>query len=390
MNLNRYTVLDLETTIKAPIPHFGAAPLWPSNKVVLLGYKHEGSSEIKTIGREHDAKFIREVSSEHRMLVGHNIPFDLLYLMRRGLHLANHTLWDTQKFFYIQRGRSPYSTSLEEVAHFYGVPFKKDVEIKERFKVGIGSDEIDEELLREYLIDDVETTEKIFLKQKEFCQGQCKYFERYMTAMMNSLIPTTQMTFNGIYFNSASAKAEMKEKESQLDSLTTEFIQRWTRDLPVKEFNASSPVQIGRRLWGSDLVGELSETVTEVLDEVYKSGARKGQNKTRQTAKKYFVKGLVSESTIKIFQKNKWKTDGSAQTIKRLKKHDAGEVAESFVADLESLRHLTKEISTYYKPYINYSISDILHPSFNHCVTATGRLSSSKPNFQNINGKKDL
>ena len=298
MNLNRYTVLDLETTIKAPTPHFGATPLWPSNRAVLIGFKHEEDKAVTVIGRKDDAAFIRDVSKEHRMLVGHNIPFDLLYLMRRGLHLANHTLWDTQKFFYIQRGRSPHSTSLEEVAHFYGVPFKKDVEIKERFSVGIGSDEIDEELLREYLIDDVDTTEKIFLKQKEFCQSQCKYFERYMEVMMNSLIPTTQMTFNGIYFNSASAKAEMKEKEEQLELLTSEFTQRWTKDLPVKEFNAGSPVQIGRRLWGSDLVGQLTETVTEVLDDVYKSGARKGQNKTRQATKKYFVKGLVSASTI--------------------------------------------------------------------------------------------
>jgi DNA polymerase I-like protein with 3'-5' exonuclease and polymerase domains len=98
----------------------------------------------------------------------------------------------------------------------------------------------------------------------------------------------------------------------------------------------------------------------------------------------------VSQQTVELFKRNKWKTDGSAQTIKRLKKHDAGKDAEEFVSDLENLRHLTKEISTYYKPYINYSIGNVLHPSFNHCVTATGRLSSSKPNFQNINGKKDL
>ena len=33
-----YIVLDLETTIKAPTPHFGASPTYPANKIVMLGW----------------------------------------------------------------------------------------------------------------------------------------------------------------------------------------------------------------------------------------------------------------------------------------------------------------------------------------------------------------
>jgi DNA polymerase I-like protein with 3'-5' exonuclease and polymerase domains len=385
-----YTVLDLETTIRAPTPHFGATPMWPSNKSVMLGFKHEGDIETTTQTDEsEEARFIQKISSERRLLVGHNLPFDLLYLMRQGLHLSNHRVWDTQKFYYIERGRSPDSTSLENVAAHYGIPFKKDEEVKERFDVGIGADEIDEELLREYLIADVETTEQIYLAQREVA-SRCGFFSRYVRAMMNALIPTTQMTYHGISFNAQAARNEMEGKERQLELRTDSFIAKWTKDLKVKDFNPSSPVQIGRRLWGSDLVGPLKETVTETLSEVYKSGKKKGQFKTKQVVREHRVIGLVSQQTVELFKRNKWKTDGSAQTIKRLKKHDAGKDAEEFVSDLENLRHLTKEISTYYKPYINYSIGNVLHPSFNHCVTATGRLSSSKPNFQNINGKKDL
>jgi DNA polymerase I-like protein with 3'-5' exonuclease and polymerase domains len=356
----------------------------------MLGFKHEGDIETTTqTGESEEARFIQKISSERRLLVGHNIPFDLLYLMRQGLHLSNHRVWDTQKFYYIERGRSPDSTSLENVAAHYGIPFKKDEEVKERFDVGIGADEIDEELLREYLIADVETTEQIYLAQKELA-SRCNYFSRYVRAMMNALIPTTQMTYHGISFNAQAARNEMEGKERQLELRTDSFIAKWTKDLKVKDFNPSSPVQIGRRLWGSDIVGPLKETVTETLSEVYKSGKKKGQFKTKQVVREHRVIGLVSQQTVELFKRNKWKTDGSAQTIKRLKKHDAGKDAEEFVSDLENLRHLTKEISTYYKPYINYSIGNVLHPSFNHCVTATGRLSSSKPNFQNINGKKDL
>ena len=31
-------MLDLETTIKAPTPHFGASPTYPANKIVMLGW----------------------------------------------------------------------------------------------------------------------------------------------------------------------------------------------------------------------------------------------------------------------------------------------------------------------------------------------------------------
>ena len=245
----QYTVLDLETSIRAPQPHFGAAPMWPSNRAIMLGFKNTNDDETTTVGEGQEAPFIRAISKQHRLLVGHNIPFDLLYLMRKGLHLSNHRLWDTQKFFYIERGRSGESTSLENVAKYYGVPFKKDIEVKERFAVGIGADKIDEDLLREYLIADVETTEKIFLKQRKLCDD-CKYFSRYIRSMMDALIPTTQMTFYGISFNSSSAKREMEDKELQLELLTNNFVEKWTADLPLTEFNPASPLQIGRRLWG--------------------------------------------------------------------------------------------------------------------------------------------
>lgn len=396
---DKYTVLDLETSIRAPQPHFGAAPMWPSNRTIMLGFKNTNDDETTIVGEGQEAPFIRAISKQRRLLVGHNLPFDLLYLMRKGLHLSNHRLWDTQKFYYIERGKSGGSTSLENVAKHYGIPFKKDIEIKERFKVGIGADKIDADLLREYLVSDVEVTEQIFLAQVKLCTEM--YFTRYVRAMMDSLGPTTQMNFYGIAFDARSAKVEMATKEAQLSVATAEFVEKWTRDYPAAfrtggatEFNPASSVQIGRRLWGSASAGPLRETVTETLDETYKSGAKKGQRKTKKVTKEHHVKGLVSPDTAELFEKSKWQTDGSAQTIKRLKKHDAGKGSADFVADLEHLRHLSKEIGTYYKPYISYSIGDttsdepsVLYPNFNHCVTATGRLSSSKPNFQNINGK---
>ncbi len=49
--------------------------------------------------------------------------------------------------------------------------------------------------------------------------------------------------------------------------------------------------------------------------------------------------------------------------------------------------NMEKMCSTYLEPFLNLSIEGILYPQYNNCATATGRLSSSKPNLQNIPSK---
>ena len=151
---DKVTVLDLETTIKAPTPHFGASPTYPANKIVMLGYRTNDIEEILTEKKDIE-EFIDKVQSEHHLLVGHNIAFDLLYLIRYGLKMGHNSVWDTQKFAYMHSGRILTQPSLETVAKKLRLPFKKDTEIKERFRAGIGADEIDEDLLRSYLESDV-------------------------------------------------------------------------------------------------------------------------------------------------------------------------------------------------------------------------------------------
>ena len=100
------------------------------------------------------------------------------------------------------------------------------------------------------------------------------------------------------------------------------------------------------------------------------------------------VAGLVSQETIDVFNEKGWEKKSGADVLNHILKyeHENTEAAQ-FVKDILALRNLAKAHSTYFKPYVSFAVHDTIHPSYNHCVTQTGRLSSSKPNMQNINGK---
>jgi len=156
------------------------------------------------------------------LVVGHNLSFDLYYLLNMAERVnrtdfLNKTfyVWDTQKFYYMQTGRATVSPSLEFVAEAMSVPFKKDVEIKERFNAGIGSDKIDEELLADYLVEDVNVTAEDFRRQGRFCKNRGSKYTLYMMEMMHGIFATTHMSRNGLCFATESGTKEVETVQSK-------------------------------------------------------------------------------------------------------------------------------------------------------------------------------
>lgn len=386
---DKVTVLDLETTIKAPTPHFGASPTYPANKIVMLGYRTNDIEGILTEKKDIE-EFIGKVQSEHHLLVGHNIAFDLLYLIRYGLKMGHNSVWDTQKFAYMHSGRMLTQPSLETVAKKLRLPFKKDTEIKERFRAGIGADEIDEDLLRSYLESDVRVTKQIFDKQYGWLRIKSKHTQCYYLEMMNGIGVTTQMTSKGFEFDLGGAK-EQSQKASILATQREEAIKKeWGKIYPA-EFNPNSAAQVETILWGGEVSVPTTETVKDEEGNPvkYKTGEKKGQIKTRKTTSGVSVSPLVKAETVKLFENRGWEKKAGAKTLEYIQKYEKESPAEDFCFEIEFLRKAAKTLSTYYKPYISFAVDYTLHPSYNHCVTRTGRLSSSKPNMQNINGRNE-
>ena len=387
-----YIVLDLETTIKAPTPHFGASPTYPANKIVMLGWNENDYGVIIYKNKNDIDAFCKKVNQAGIMIVGHNIAFDLLYLCKHGFEFGHNNIWDTMKFHYIQTGRLESNPSLERVAKHWRLPFRKDTEIKERFKAGIGADEIDEALLSSYLKSDVDITSKVFHKQKQYMDLQGHDFKTYTMEMMNAVGVTSDITRLGLHFDTSAAK-EMMTKDSQLlQSMENVVADRWEKELPEPIlFNPNSSSKVESLLWGGEFNVATREKITDEngVPMRFKTGENKGKIKTKMSNKKVQVLGLVSEKTRNIFSNKKWEKKSGADVLQHIIKYeDESTKASQLAKDILSLRNLAKSHSTYFKPYVSFAIHDTIPPTYNHCVTQTGRLSSSKPNMQNISGKQ--
>ena len=380
-------VFDIETTINAPSPHFGATPHHRDNDIVLLGYL-EDFGEIKIT---EDPLELKDRIGAGTRLVGHNIAFDLSYLMRHFEISPQVEVWDTQKFDYLLCGRGARTPSLEKTAERMEVPFKKDEEIKERFRVGIGSDKICRRLLTEYLEEDVRTTAAVYLHQLNAIPEDSNR-SVYIQKLMQGVLVTTQMAFNGLPFQVGGARKEVEEIILEKEHRVSEATERYARYWPtlLGEFNLSSPSQIKLFLWGGEKKYIVDTQVTNEQGEPirYKTGDRVGEIKTKKETKVYVSDGLCSAKIKREFSLKGWETNTDDTALKRLIELDKiiKDVRE-FSKDVLKIRNLEKTISTYYKPYIEYSIDGRIHPNYNHCITQTGRLSSSKPNMQNISGK---
>ena len=91
---------------------------------------------------------------------------------------------------------------------------------------------------------------------------------------------------------------------------------------------------------------------------------------------------LFDKLQLKMFKKR----STSVEVLRKLVNHHP--IAELIL----KYRHLSKLVNTYLDKLPNYINikSNRIHTSFNQSITSTGRLSSTKPNFQNIPIKTDV
>ena len=278
--------------------------------------------------------------SEEILKVGQNLKYDLEVLRNYGIELKGK-MWDTMIAHYLIQPELRHNMDYMAEIYLHYQTIHIDELIGPKGKNQRSMRELDPKDVYEYAAEDADIT----LQLKNKLEPELKKYgaEKLFYEIEMPLMPVlAEMEMNGVCLDTDS----LAETSKQLTSRMNEIEQR-IYELAGQPFNIASPKQVG-----------------EILFDKLKIVEKAKKTKTGQY--------VTSEEVL--------------QQLKN--KHE-------IVADILEHRGLKKLIGTYIDalPKLINPHTGHIHTSFNQTITATGRLSSSDPNLQNIpirgeNGKE--
>lgn len=400
-----YTVIDLETSIKnrgdESVGQFQASPFHPDNKIVLLGEKTEASDSVRIVDGKQIDSVVAEppsdvINVEGTIIVGQNIGFDYLYLYKT-FPLLRETyrramIWDTMIVEYLLSGQEDMYMSLDKLALKYGGTVKPDA-IKAYWNEGIDTEKIPRAELVEYLEGDVNNTEIVFLGQIE--RAHRMNMLPLIRSQMDARLATIEMEWNGTYIDKEGLKeaGDILHREGELLNEEATRVMGEFFDLPKDSdlvISASSPKQLSTMLFGGVLTFHVKEhAVVDGVPQYTKSGPNKGKPKMVRIGHSKYYAGMFNDPTrysATLGRSGMWGT-GEA-ILKKLVEDTLTPEKKVFIESLLKIRTMEKDYSAFYKSTLELIWHDgCLHPQYQHTATATGRLSCSKPNLQQVSGK---
>jgi len=341
------------------------------NKAVCLGVKLDNDPTNAWFFPNNLAE---DFLGDEDLVIAFNAKFELGWSRRLGYEMPK-AVWCVQLAEYMLDRQKPYP-SLEETAQKYGLSSKLDIVATEYWDKGLCTTDVPKDILSEYCIQDVELTYAIYLIQLKQFQTRPALFRLFKLACQDLLV-LAEMEWNGLPYNEHLCKeraAECEKEKLQIESVLGAIY-------PDILLNFNSGDQLSAFLYGGTIV----QTVKQPIG-VYKTGERKGQVKFQNVDIEHKLPRLVEPlKNSELKKPGFYATDEG--TLKKLK----GPFAKKYVSLILRLAKLDKLVGTYYEgfPKLNKTMDwneSMLYPNYNQCVTQTGRLSSSRPNGQNISG----
>lgn len=440
-------VIDTETTWQLINDKTYPLPFDPRNKLVTFQYyKENGETDIFILDHKDiptdithgvTAASVQRILSEATLLIGHNIKFDVMWLRECGFEV-NCPLYDTMINEYIRAKGMKVDLSLKGCAERYNLTRKSDV-LGAYMKEGVNTDAIPLNELSEYALSDCVTTYELYKYQQTNPIGNTEAVEAMMNEFVDVLVT---MERNGVYIDLEELdkiendyKKEFQELEAKLNLTIYEVM----GDTP---FNLSSPEQLSQIIYSRKIIDkkhwketfnlgtELRNSVTKkrrpyrMKDSKFAQSVREGTQKVYKTravrcdecngigsfrkkkkdgtdfkkdsfCHKCNRTGIYYENTDKIAgfklvpKGTAWVSESGFATNKTLMQSVISDVnikpaLKEFLTDYLRYSAIETYLSSFIDGIRRNVRNGILHVNFNQCVTATGRLSSSNPNFQNL------
>ena len=263
--------------------------------------------------------------------VGQNLKYDLEVLRNYNIRLQG-AMWDTMIAHYLIQPELRHNMDYMAETYLHYQTIHIDELIGPRGKNQRSMRDLSPTLVYEYACEDADIT--LQLKNRLEPELKKRACESLFYQIEMPLMPVVaEMEMNGVVLDTESLKQTSKDLTARMNEIEARIY-----ELAGEQFNISSPKQVGDILFAK----------MKIIDKPKKT-------KTGQY--------VTSEEVLTQLQG----------------KHE-------IVADILAFRGLKKLLSTYVDnlPTLINPRTGHIHTSFNQCITATGRLSSSDPNLQNI------
>tara|TARA_R110001606_G_scaffold215400_1_gene363255 strand:+ start:3966 stop:6014 length:2049 start_codon:yes stop_codon:yes gene_type:complete len=433
------TVLDVETTFSK---EGDPSPFNPDNRLVSVGindeyyfFHHKDLQDIDTIANR---KAVQEILDKSELVIGHNLKFDMSWLYQCGFTYGGN-LYDTMIGEYIIKRGEKKSVSLKACCQRRNISSKFDV-LETYMNKGYNIDEIPFEQLRDYGIQDVKITKELYDSQMESFDNHANSKLIPTRDLMNEFLKVLiDMESNGNYVDLEELGVVEKELEAEYYRIKNKVDKIVAIVMGDTKINLSSTEDLSKVIYSRKVqdksfwvelfnIGLNKEThkkkrrpiltekqfehyVLKYTDVIYKTiaeqcssckglGYIRKNNSDGTISKRLNIcpkcnkEGVIYTETeakagfgyitkrVQDVSQGGFKTDrGTLEKISMLSEGLLKEFVDSIIR--------YSAVSTYLNTFItgikdNTRGDNILHPSFNQHVTTTGRLSSSKPNFQNM------
>ena len=320
--------LDTETTGTDPITAelVGMSFSYAENQAVYIPVPKDREETKKIVN------LLKPVfENEHAVKVGQNIKYDMLVLSNYGVQIKGK-LFDTMIAHYVLQPELRHNMDYLAEIYLKYQTIHIDELIGPKGKGQKNMRDLSPTEVYKYACEDADVTLKLkALLEKEMQEsGVTELFEQIEMPLVPVL---AYMERNGVRIDTEALKESSRHFTARMQQIETEVHQ-----LAGVEFNIASPKQVG-----------------EVLFDRLKIVEKPKKTKTGQY--------ITSEEVLESLK-------GKHEIVGKILEH----------------RGLKKLLGTYIDalPQLINPATGHIHTSFNQTVTATGRLSSSNPNLQNI------
>jgi DNA polymerase I-like protein with 3'-5' exonuclease and polymerase domains len=317
---------------------------------------------------------VEEILKSASCVITFNGKFDLNWLQRE-LGIQVPCVWDCQLAEFILSNQTWRYPDLATTCEKHGVASKLDIVKTEYWSKGIDTCDIPKEILVEYGEQDVESTYQVFLKQVQLFSNEQQSKFKLFRMHCNDLLVLQEMEYNGIQYDSAKSLARSEELGKQLAHIEDKLAQMC--DIPI---NWDSRDHVSVFLYGGTITEE-----TRLPIGVFKTGAKIGQTRYKVVEREYSLPRLVQPvKGSELKKEGYFGTD--EQTLLSLKPNATIKKVIKWLLERSKIKKLQ---STYLEGLPNLIETmdwskDMLYPNYNQCMAQTGRLSSTKPNAQNL------